>query len=244
MDYLTDTSPYRFELVIKKTDDETVNALGQGDIHIAFLGPLSYLHAHAEHGAAPILKSVTEKGDAFYRSVIIAKNTDSVKKLSDLKGKKFAFASLKSTSGNLMPRYLLAEEGIHLKELNSYNNYYYHDSVIKWVLKGQYDAGAVRESVAEKYLPLGVKIIAVSGPIPTGPIVVGPQTPYTIVDAIKKSLLNLNTTEKGRKILNKVDPELRGGFIEAGDSDYEHIREMINVVPKTCGIGCHPKIKL
>jgi phosphonate transport system substrate-binding protein len=243
IDYLSETTLYKYELVLKKTYEDTVNALGHGEIDIAFLGPLAYLHARSEYGAVSILKSITEKGEPFYRSVVVTKGNP-VNELSNLKGKNFAFASLKSTSGNLIPRYLLAEEGIHLRELNKYNNFHYHDSVVKWVLKGKYDAGAVRESVAEKYLPLGLEIISRSGPIPTGPVVVGPKTPYSVVEIIKKALLDLNKTEEGKNILEKVDPELRGGFINAADSDYEHIRKMINDIPKTCGMGCHPKIKL
>ncbi|MEE9523518.1 MAG: PhnD/SsuA/transferrin family substrate-binding protein, partial [Thermodesulfovibrionales bacterium] len=95
-----------------------------------------------------------------------------------------------------------------------------------------------------KYIPLGLEIISRSDPIPTGPVVVGPKTPYTIVEIIKKALLDMNKTEEGKNVLEKVDPELRGGFIDAGDSDYEHIRKMINDIPETCGAGCHPKIKL
>jgi phosphonate transport system substrate-binding protein len=244
IDYLSEHTPYEFELVLKKTYDDTVNALGQGDIDIAFLGPLTYLHARKDFKAISILKSITEKGAPSYRSVVVAKANSSIQKLSDLKSKDFAFASMKSTSGNLIPRFLLAEDGIHLRELKSYNNFNYHDSVVKWVLKGIYDAGAVRESVAEKYLPLGLKIISTSGPIPTGPVVVGPKTPYAVVESIKSTLLNLNKTEDGKKILERTDPEMRGGFIEASDADYEHIRKMINDIPTTCGIGCHPKIKL
>jgi phosphonate transport system substrate-binding protein len=244
MDYLSENTSYSFELILKKTYDDTVTALGNGDIDIAFLGPLTYLHARSEYNAVSILKSLTEKGDPFFRTVIIAKQDDAINRLSDLKGKDFAFASMKSTSGNLIPRFLLAEDGIHLRELNSYNNFNYHDSVVKWVLKGKYDAGAVREYVAEKYLPLGLKIISTSGPIPTGPIVVGPKTPYTVVEKIKSALLNVNKTEEGKDILRKIDPEMSGGFTEAGDEDYGHIRRMINDVPNSCGIGCHPKIKL
>jgi phosphonate transport system substrate-binding protein len=244
IDYLSENTPYRFELVLKKTYDDTVNALGNGDIDIAFLGPLTYLNAHAQFGAVSILKSVTEKGDPHYRGVIIARGNQAVNELQDLKGKKFAFAAFESTSGNLIPRLLLAEKGIHLQELNDYDNFNSHDSVVKWVLKGKYDAGAVRESVAEKYLPLGLKVISKSGPIPTGPVVVGPKTPYAVVEQVKKNLLNLNKTESGKEILKKADPELRGGFIEATDFDYKHIRKIINQIPTTCGAGCHPKIKL
>lgn len=243
LDYLSESTPYRFELVLRKTYDDTINALGVGDIDIAFLGPLSYLNAHAKYGAISILKSVTEKGDPYYRSVIVAKDNHPANKLSDLKRRNFAFASYESTSGNLFPRLMLAENGIHLKELKGYHHFNSHDSVVKWVLKGKYAAGAVRESVAEKYSPL-VKIISRSEPIPTGPVVVGPKTPYAIVEAVKKSLLNLNKTEAGKAILEKADADLRGGFVETNDADYEHIRKLIKNIPSTCGMGCHPKIRL
>jgi len=244
IDYLSESTPYEFELSVKKTYDDIVHSLGNGEIDLAFLGPLTYLIAHKEYGAVSMLRSITDKNESFYRSVIITKNDNALNNLSDIKGKKFAFAALESTAGNLIPRLLLAEEGIHLKELKSYSNFNSHDSVIKWVLKGTYDAGAVRESVAQKYMPLGLKVLSTSGPIPTGPVVVGPRTPYTVAETVKHSLLNMNKTEYGRSILKKADPEIIGGFIEASDFDYEHIRQLINKVPTTCGTGCHPKIKL
>ncbi len=244
MDYLTDKTPYNFELVLQKTYDDTVIALGEGRINMAFLGPLTYLHAKAEYQAIPLLKGITEKGDPFYNSVIVTKKNSPFKQLSDLKGQSIAFASLKSTSGNLIPRYLLAENGIHLREIKDFNNFNYHDSVVKQVLKGIYDAGAVRESVAEKYVPLGLKIIARSEPIPTGPLVVGSQTPHILVKTVKAALLDMVKTDEGIKVLRKIDPEFMGGFAEADDYDYEHIRNMINDIPKSCGLGCHPKIQL
>ena len=244
MDYLTEKTPYKFELMLKKTYDDTVIALGKGEMDMAFLGPLTYLHANADYKAISLLKSITEKGEPFYHSVIVTKKNSPIKQLSDLKGKSFAFASLKSTSGNLIPRYLLAEHGIHLRDLKNFNNFNYHDSVVKQVLKGIYDAGAVRESVAERYIPQGLKIIARSGPIPTGPLVVGPQTSYTIAETIKAALLNMAKTEHGQKVLQKIDAEFMGGFTEVDDFDYAHIRKMINNIPKTCGLGCHPKIQL
>jgi len=244
MDYLTDKTPYNFELVLQKTYDDTVIALGEGRINMAFLGPLTYLHAKAEYQVIPLLKGITEKGDPFYNSVIVTKKNSPFKQLSDLKGQSIAFASLKSTSGNLIPRYLLAENGIHLREIKDFNNFNYHDSVVKRVLKGIYDAGAVRESVAEKYIPQGLEIIAKSGPIPTGPLVISPLTSYTVVEMIKTVLLDMNKTEQGQAVLKKIDPEYMGGFVEADDFDYAHIRKMINNVPKSCGLGCHPKIQL
>jgi phosphonate transport system substrate-binding protein len=244
IDYLVEDTGMKIELVLKKSYEDTVTGLANGSIDIALLGPLTYLEARIKAGAVAILKSITEKDESFFRSVIIARKDSPVNSLSDMKGRSFAFASVKSTSGNLIPRYLLAEAGIHLRDLLKYKNFDYHDSVVKWVLKGEYDAGAVREAVAEKYLPLGLKIIEKSKAIPTGPVVVGPKTPYQIAERIKNSLLKMDRDPRGREKLAKTDPELRGGFIEASDSDYTGIRKMINDVPTTCGIGCHPKIKL
>lgn len=245
LDYLSTKTPYIYELVLKKNYEETVTALGSGDMDIALLGPLTYLEAFSRYGAISVLKSKGSEGTSSYKSVIIKKKDSPVRTLSELKGKSVAFASTKSTSGNLMPRYLLAGSGIHLSDLSTYANFDYHDSVVKAVLKGQYTAGAVRDSTAKKYMKLGIDIIAESEMIPTGPLVAGPGTPYAVIENIKKALLGLKPQDaEGQKVLKRLDEDYRNGFVEASDKDYGNIRSKINAVPQTCGKGCHPKIKL
>ncbi|BCB96191.1 hypothetical protein JZK55_11130 [Dissulfurispira thermophila] len=245
LDYLSEETPYSYELVIKKNYEETVEALGHGEIEVALLGPLTYLEAKARYGAICILKPRGIDGNASYKSVIIKRKDSNIKSTDELRGKSMAFSASKSTSGNLMPRYMLANSGIHLNELSNYANFDYHDSVVKAVLKGQYDAGAVRDSVARKYIKLGLHVIAESPEIPTGPLVVGPGTPFSIIENIKRALLDLNPNNpRHQKILKRLDDDFRNGFIEALDKDYADIRAKINAVPQTCGKGCHPKIKL
>lgn len=245
LDYLATKTPYAYELVLKKNYEETVNSLGSGEVDLALLGPLTYLEAHSKYGAISILKPKGGDGTSSYRSVIIKKKDSPVKDLSELKGKSVAFASTKSTSGNLIPRYLLASSGIHLSDLSSYANFDYHDSVVKAILKGQYAAGAVRDSVAKKYMKLGIETIAESERIPTGPLVAGPGTPYAVIENIRKALLEL-TPQNGisQNVLRRLDEDYKNGFIEASDKDYGDIRSKINAVPQTCGMGCHPKIRL
>lgn len=245
LDYLTEKTPYRYELVLKRNYEEMVNAVGSGEVEIALLGPLTYLEAHAKYGAISILKPKGAEGTASYKCVIIKKKDSPVRDLSGLKGRSVAFASSKSTSGNLMPRYLLANAGIHLSDLSAYANFDYHDSVVKAVLKGQYAAGAVRDSVARKYAKLGIDTLAESGPIPSGPLVAGPGTAYAVIENIKKALLELNPRDSGsQKILRRLDDDLRNGFTEATDRDYGEIRTEFNAIPRTCGRGCHPRIRL
>ncbi|HWR72815.1 MAG TPA: phosphate/phosphite/phosphonate ABC transporter substrate-binding protein [Nitrospirota bacterium] len=245
LDYLAANTPYTYELVLKKNYEDTVNAIGNGEVDVALLGPLTYLEARTKYGAISILKPKGANGDARYRSVIITKKGSAFKQLSELKGKSVAFSASKSTSGNLIPRYLLANSGLHLSDLGRYANFDYHDSVVKAVLKGQQDAGAVRDSVARKYSKLGIDIIAESEPIPTGPLVAGPGTPYAAIESIKRALLALNPDDvEHKKILQRLDEDLKSGFMDAADADYADIRAKINAVPRTCGLGCHPKIQL
>lgn len=245
LDYLAVKTPYTYELVLKKNYEETVNALGNGDMDVALLGPLTYLEAHAKYGAFCFLKPKGPDGNAWYKSVIIKKRDSPIKSPSGIKGKSIAFASSKSTSGNLIPRYLLANSGIHLNDLGRYANFDYHDSVVKAVLKGQYDTGAVRDSVAKKYMNLGIETIAESESIPTGPLVGRPGIALSITESIKKALLELNPDDRTQqKVLRGLDDDLKNGFTEASDKDYAGIRDKINAVPETCGMGCHPRIKL
>jgi phosphonate transport system substrate-binding protein len=245
LDYLATKTSYKYELVLKKNYEETINSLSSGETTVALLDPLTYLEAHAKYGAVSILKSRGVDGTTSYRSVIITKKDSPVRTLADLKGKSVAFASSKSASGNLMPRYLLADAGIHLKDLSDYANFDYHDSVVKAVLKGRYTAGAVRESVAKKYMKLGLTVIAESESIPMGPLVAGPNTPYAVIGNIKKALLGLDPKKPDdQAVLKRLDEDYKNGFVEATDRDYGGIRSKINAVPQTCGIGCHPKKKL
>jgi phosphonate transport system substrate-binding protein len=242
MDYLSSVTELTMELHLEKSYEAVVDSLGKGKVSFALLGPLTYLDAYKRFDAPPIAKSRTSRGETFFRSVIVTDVNGSIKEVAQLVDKKFAFAALWSTSGNLIPRYMLAWEGIHLDSLNTYHHYNYHDTVAKKVISHEFDAGAIRLSTAERYTPYGLKIIATSEPIPTGPVVVSPKAPYHIVKKVQQALLSMSDSEEGKKILSKLDPDLQGGFVAASDADYTDIRQMINAVPKTCGKGCHPNV--
>lgn len=241
MDYLSQTTGLSLELHLEKSYTDVVNTVGKGRIAFALLGPLSYLDANKKFGAVPIVRSKTSNDKDEYRTVIVTSQRSGITKMEDLKNKRFAFSALWSTSGNLIPRYMLAWSGIHLENLASYHHFNYHDTVAKKVISGEFDAGALRKSTADRYQAYGLKILATSDPIPTGPVVVSPHTGPEILLKIRNALLDMENNEEGRKVLTKLDPDLQGGFVPASDADYFEIRNMINEVPNSCGIKCHPK---
>jgi phosphonate transport system substrate-binding protein len=235
MNYLTENTPYRFELKLSQNYRDIINFLKTNKVQIALLGGVTYLEAKKEFDVIPILKPVGADGKPFYRCVFITKaENKEVQTLTDLKGRSIAFASKLSTSGNLAPLYhLYFRAGITLEDLSRHKNFRYHDSVAREVLRGNFDAGAVIDSVAERFKSRGLKIIAISDPIPGLPIVVRADVSPELVRAIKNALLSLNyNNPEHRKMMEQWDEEFRYGFTEAKDSDYDQIRKMINYLDK------------
>lgn len=234
MDYLTKHTPYRFELKLSQDYRDIIKFLKSNKVQVALLGGVTYLEAKKEFGVVPILKPLGPNGKPFYRCVIVTRETNKeINSLSDLRGKSFAFASKLSTSGNLLPLYHLYAGGIELRDLARYENFRYHDSVAREVLRGNFDAGAVIDSVAERFKDRGLKIVEVSDPIPGLPFVVRANAPPKLVEAIKKALLSLDyKNPEHRRMMDQWDEEFRHGFTDAADSDYDSIRMMIGYLKK------------
>ncbi|OGU17955.1 MAG: phosphonate ABC transporter substrate-binding protein [Geobacteraceae bacterium GWC2_53_11] len=240
MDYLTENTPYRFELKISKDYPEAVRFLQQGVTQVSSLGDVTFAEASTQYAAIPILKPRNRDGVPFYRSAIIVRVDSPLKNIKELRGKTMAFGSPHSTSGNLIPRYLLWDSGVGLRDLKSFTNLQHHDAVAKAILKGQYDAGAVKDVVAEKYKSHGLRILAWSAPIPAVPLVVRKDAPPDVVKTLTAALLKLDRTNPAhQKMMQTWDDEFRNGFAPASKDDYQGIFRMIRDIPHGCGIGCH-----
>lgn len=240
MDYLTAETPYRFELKISRDYPESVRFLQEGVTQVSSLGDVTFAEASTRYHAIPILKPLNKDGIPFYRSAIIVRADSPLKNIRDLRGKTMAFGSAHSTSGNLIPRYLLWDNGVRIQDLKRWENLQHHDAVAKAILKGQFEAGAVKDVVAEKYQAHGLRILAWSAPIPAVPLVVRKDTPPEVVKALTAALLKLDRTNpKHQALMQNWDDEFRYGFAPANIRDYDGIFKMIRNIPHGCGIGCH-----
>lgn len=240
MDYLTEQTPYHFELKLAQDYSQAVEYLKRGEVQLASLGDVTFFEANRGFGALPIVRPLNEMGRPYYRSIIIVAKDSPLEKLDDLRGKSFAFSNLHSTSGNLIPRVYLFKNGITLFDLERYENLDSHDAVAKAVLKGKVDAGAVKDVVAYRYQEHGLKFLASSDPIPAVPIVVRPDADPALVAEVRKALLAIDPTDPGMMVRMKGwDPEFRNGFVPAEASDYEPIFKMMEAIPGGCGSRCH-----
>lgn len=240
MDYLTEQTSYRFELKLSSNYSENVRWLKEGKTQIASLGDGAFMEAVLLYGAVPILKPLNEDGTPFYRAAIVASPGAGIRSLGDLKGKRIAFGSSHSTTGNLLPRYILHDKGTTIRDLGAAVNLGNHDAVSKAVLKGEYDAGAVKDIFARRYAQYGLRVLAYSPPVPTVPIVVRKGTPQKVVDSVVEALLKLDRRNpEHKKLMDDWDEEYRYGFARASTSDYREISRLFRAIPLGCGKGCH-----
>lgn len=240
MDYLTEKTPYRFELKLPKSYVDAVQMLKTGQVQIESLGDVTFFEANREFGAVPVVRPLNQYGNPDYRSVIIVREESPITTLADLRGKRFAFGNAHSTSGNLIPRSYLFANGITLFDFAAYENLDSHDAVAKAVLKGKVDAGAVKDVVAYRYREHGLRFIASSAPIPSVPIVVRPGADPKLVKAVREALLAINPRDPVMaQRMKEWDPEFRYGFVPAEFSDYAEIFRLMDAIPGGCGTRCH-----
>lgn len=225
LDYLTSKTDYRFELKLSSDYNEAVNMLIKKEVSAAFLGSYVYVKAHEEHGVIPILKPLNENFEPFSRSVLFSKSSDGVYNIGDLKHKKLALPSKESFSSNWLLQYEFPKNKIHQKDLSDITNFPHHQSVILNVVKGKYDVGVTREYLIKKINDGSIRIILYSEPLPTSPIVVAADYQKPVIDALKKTLLEINQFNPDReKITKEWDAEFINGFVEARDEDYNFVR--------------------
>lgn len=240
MDYLSRKTPYRFELHLSRTYKETVKDLEKGVTGVAYLGGATFAVARHRFGARALVKPLNSNGKPTYQSYIVVRNDSPIQTIRDLEGKRMAFGASRSTTGSLIPNYMLFSAGVPPDRLKTTKYLRNHEEVARAVLEGIYDAGAVKDVVALKYLPQGLRVIARSEELPNAPIAAGPTLPKEAEAALVNALLSIRESNPAeRKALADWGPEIRYGFVKARGEDYDFIYEKIISIPRGCGIRCH-----
>lgn len=238
MDFLTEQTPYRFELKISRSYKETLQNLVQGKTAIASIGDGAVAEAIIGHGAVPILKPLNPQGKPLYRSCIVVATTSKIRRSADLKGKKIALGYRHSLTGNLIARKLLQDRG--LDRTTTIVSLGKHSAVAKAVLKGEVDAGILKDVVGRIYLKRGLQVIDCSEEFPSTPIIAGPDTSPAVIAAVTQALVALDRRKpKDLETLGLWDEEYRYGFAAVRKGDYDRILRLFRAVPYGCGTGCH-----
>ncbi|MFC1942661.1 phosphonate ABC transporter substrate-binding protein [Chloroflexota bacterium] len=232
--YLEDRLGTEIELQVTNDYTAAIEAMRNKHIDIAWFGPFSYILAAREAGAEAIVNGLRrDTGKATYKSVIITRFDSGIKTLDDLKGRSFAFVDPASTSGYLIPRKMLIENGIDID--NDFSTILYagsHNAVELAIKNRSVDAGADSDTSYNRMLSEGQidpavnVIIYESDPIPGSPIAVRGDLPQELKDKIQQALIEMD-----QQTISKV-----GGwgdiekYVKVSDSDYDIIREVAEIL--------------
>jgi len=155
-------------LTIPQSYAAVVEALVQGQVDVAHLGGFTFVQASKRAGVVPLVQR--ERDREFHSKFITAR--DDVRTLADLKGKRFAFGDVSSTSGHLMPAYFMRREGVDPAVLEQAIYTGGHDATALAVAEHRVDAGALDEAVLERLVkdgridPAKVRVFWTTPPFP------------------------------------------------------------------------------
>ncbi|MDQ0299237.1 phosphonate transport system substrate-binding protein [Salibacterium salarium] len=209
-----------------------VEALNFERIDLAYLGPLTYVIANEESGAEAILTQEVG-GEPFYYSYIISHVDQPWDSLDEMLEQSeevdFAFGSVSSTSGSLIPGLELRDRGVfESEEENEFASVRYtgsHDVTANAVQTQDVQAGAIDSAIYNELVEDGtiddsqIKKIWESDQLYQYPWAV----PQSMDDDTKQQFQDAFTKIEDEEIL-----EIFGGasaFVETDHSNYESIAQ-------------------
>jgi phosphonate transport system substrate-binding protein len=204
-----------------------VESLASDRLDLAWLGGFTFVQTRLKTGDA--IPLVQREQDEQFTSKFITANPE-VKSLADLKGKTFAFGSVSSTSGSLMPRYFMLKDGIEPEQYFKRIAYSgAHDATAAWVEAGKADAGVLNASVWDKLVAAGkvdtakVRVISTTPPYYDYNWTVRGNLNPALVEKIKAAFLALDPANPEHKAI--LDLQAASRFIETKPENYAGIEE-------------------
>jgi len=185
-------------------------AMGAGQAHIGWLNTFNYVLANEKYGVEVGLATV-RFGASTYVGQLNVRADSGITSLEDLKGKVMCWVDPNSTSGYIIPRIMLAANGIDpdtdfakTVEAGSHNN------VITQVYTGECDVGAsyadARSSIEADYPDVKdvVAVLATTTEIPNDSVSFISDMDEEMRNDIINALLEYAATPEGQETLNNL----------------------------------------
>jgi len=229
--------------------------MNAGQIDVAWLAPLSYVVGRNKFGTDLLLTTTRNGSKVSPFSIIVGANSP-ITKVSDLKGKKIAFADELSASGNLYPRAFLLQNGIDPDKDMTPIYSGAHDKSVIALLNGQVDAAAIfgeykgtpdaRENVKSTVPDVlqKTKVLvnssdpAVNFLIPNDTVSARKDLPADVKKKVSDALIALTKTEDGikeLKALYNID-----GLVVGDPKDYDPIQKAADAANIDIGRAIQP----
>lgn len=227
-------------IYISKDYSGLIEAMKTKKVDFAFFSSMTFVFAEKMAGAKVLLKKVWQT--PYYYSTILVRGDSGIGKLSQLKGKRFAYVDEKSASGYLYPRVHFKKQGIDpaaffASTVFSGN----HEASVRLLKDGKTDGIAVfsndkagQDNAWMQFAGRGAKkakAIWTSDPIPNDPFCVRqdfyeshPKIAHDLMFAMIELQEDAKQGSQFRKVLGASSMML------ATSQQYEPVREMVKAL--------------
>ena len=204
-----------------------VEGLAARKIDLAWLGGFTFVQAklRTEGQVVPIVQRAE---DEKFTSRFIVPIDSPIKTIADLKGHTFAFGAPSSTSGSLMPRYYLQQQGIvPERDFKTVAFSGAHDATVAFVASGRAEAGVLNASVMDKLVEshnpnaAKVRVLATTPPFFDYNWTVRPGLDATVTKKLTDAFLALDASKPADKEI--LDLQRASRFIPTRASNYDGI---------------------
>ena len=230
-DYLSEKLDIKIRLTIMSRYGEALQRFKSRRLSGAFLNSYTTSMVIRELDLEPVVRQVKLNGEAVTYSYIVVRADSGIKKVADMRMKRFAFVDPATTEGYLFPLAFLKGNGVD--DLTTFLGSYFftgsHASAVFAVLDGRADIGAVKETVYNKVVSgdetIGRELVVIkkSPPIPETTLCLTVEVSSELRERITTTMLEMNGTEEGRKILKELSA-LR--FAPADKDDYKTVLQI------------------
>lgn len=227
LDIVAKGTGLKVEAFVGSDYNGTIEALRNGHVDVALLGPFSYVLATTQAPVEAFAVTVIAKTmRPSYKAIIIARKDSPLTDLASIKGHTFAFVDPGSTSGYMVPAAAFKKAGMTPEK--DFKQVMYsggHDATIVAVGEGKVEAGAVADRIYERGCAKGLadcsklKTIWESPDIWNDPVLYRKNMPEDLKKKIRDafySIKNLPFGEMGT--VARFDP--------ITDKDYDALREI------------------
>jgi phosphonate transport system substrate-binding protein len=224
--YLERETGHRIDLTVPTNYAAVVEAIANDQVDIAYLGGFTYVQASKRSGVVAL---VQRERDRNFHSLFITQVDSGINSLDDLKGRRFAFGDVNSTSGHLMPEYFMREAKVDPEVISKAFYTGGHDATALAVANRRADAGALDETVYRKMVADGkldaarVKIFYTTPPFFDYIWVARKTLASKIGKSFSSAMLKLSANDPAQKIV--LDLLNATNYLKAEDRDYDRLRQ-------------------
>lgn len=226
-DYLQSKLGKQIELVVTTDYSSMIEAMRHGRLELAYFGPLSYVLARSKDPKVEPFAALVQPpgGPPVYHALVIGNVGQGINAIADLRGKTMAYGDPASTSSHLIPKSMLADQGLRAGQDYQEQFVGAHDAVALAVQNGNAAGGGISKPIFDALVQKGtidatkVRVLAESKPYPNYP-----WTMRSDLDpALKTSITNAFLSLQDPAVLK---PFKAVAFAPVTDADYDVVRQL------------------